>query len=108
MKIQISAVALTIALSTAAFAQPAASEAEHSTMDCCERDADGNMTGCEHMQGGSESEHGTHHGSDAHQGMNHENMDHGSMAQDGMNHQCMDHGGDSDADSHADHEAGEE
>lgn len=90
------AIALAIALPTAAMAQQAAP----STMPCCERDADGNMAGCAHMNGD--------HASDgaAHQGMDHQNMDHGNMDHGTMDHGAMNHDGN--AEPHADHPMGAE
>lgn len=94
------AIALAIALPTAAFAQQAATDAAPSTMPCCERDAEDNMAGCAHMNG----DHGMNHDGAMHQGMDHQNMDHDTMNHDAMDHGSMDHDGD--ADAHAGHPMG--
>ena len=76
------AIAAVTLVPTAAFAQQAEPHGDHSNMPCCERDADGNMAGCAHMNG----DHAMDHGNMGHQGMDHQNMDHGDMDHDSMEH----------------------
>lgn len=80
------AIALTIALPTAALAQQPAAHANHSAASGSERPANGNMTGCSNMAG----DHAMDQNGAAHQGMSHQNASQNGAAHQGMNHQNMD------------------
>ncbi len=75
--------ALTLVVPTAALGQ----QPEPESMPCCQRDADGNMSCCESMQGEDDESHG---GMD-HGTMNHDDMNHGNMDHDSMDHGDTEH-----------------